>query len=119
MRNRAKRILQIFIIALSILIIVAYSYLKMKDLVFGTQITVFSPKDGESVLDELITVKGTANHLSTLLLNGRAITTDLEGNFEEQLLVGEGYTILEISAVDTFGRHIEKRVNISYKKTSH
>ena len=118
MRNRAKRILQVSLLSLSILIIVGYGYFKTKDLVFGTKIIVFSPKDGENMLDELVNVKRKAEHISTLQLNGRVITTDPDGNFEEQLLVGEGYTILELVATDTFGRHIEKRINISYKETA-
>lgn len=70
----------------------------------GPRIELLYPKDGERILEERITVKGEATNINYLALNGRAIFTDGEGNFEEDFLLARGLNVLEIRAVDKFGR---------------
>ncbi len=51
-----------------------------------------------------VTVKGNAQNIVAITLNGRPIFTDESGNFKEALILENGYTIMTLRAEDRFGR---------------
>lgn len=51
-----------------------------------------------------VTVMGTAENITAITLNDRPIFTDDAGNFREQLVLENGYTILTLRARDRYGR---------------
>jgi hypothetical protein len=55
--------------------------------------------------ERTVPIEGTAENIVTLMLNGREITTDKEGNFREYLVLEDGYTIMTLAAYDRFGRY--------------
>ena len=102
-----------FLIGLVIFLIVGYSGLKLKDLLTGPQITIISPSDGVTIKKSLVNVKGRAERISQIYLNGKKIFTDEQGNFNEPYLLASGYNLLEIIARDQFGRQITKKLQLT------
>lgn len=52
----------------------------------------------------VVAVSGTAQNVTGITLNGRAIYVDEDGHFREQLVLENGYTIMTIRARDRYGR---------------
>ncbi len=114
-RNASYYIKTVFLVLFG-LIIVAYSVYQARNILFAPTITLVSPIDGETYTDPLIHVKGVATHAAYLTLDDRALFADKKGNFDDTLLLGEGYTIIKISAEDKFGKKTEKIIQVLLKK---
>lgn len=104
------------IIGAVILLVVGYSILKVKDLAIGPEIELYSPTDGTSTKTDLVNIKGKAERISQIFINGKKVFTDEAGNFNEPYLLASGYNLLEIMAQDKFGRKIEKKVQLVFNK---
>lgn len=101
------------LVALVILLVVGYSGLKLKNFLTGPQVVVLSPNDGATIKENFVKVKGKAERISQLYLNGKKIFTDEQGNFNETYLLASGYNLLEIIAHDQFGRQITKKLQLT------
>ena len=51
-----------------------------------------------------LALKGTAYNISRIWLNDRPIYTDATGNFNEAIILENGYTIATLRAEDRYGR---------------
>jgi len=102
------------IVVLVIVLILGYSILKIKNLAIGPEITLYSPTDGASAKTDLVNIKGKAERISQIFLNGKKIYTDESGNFDEQYLLANGYNLLEVSANDQFGRKVAKKLQLVF-----
>jgi hypothetical protein len=96
--------------------IVFYAYYQSRDIREGPIITLVSPTDGMTSTSSLLSVYGVARNAKMLTLDGRAIFVDLDGNFFEQLLLMDGYNIIELTAKDGEGRERKKIVELVYQK---
>lgn len=112
-RISAKAIITILVVV----VILTYSGFKFKDLISGPDIVLYSPSDGSSLNNELINIKGRADRITQIYLNGRKIFTDQDGNFEEPLLLSSGYNAFELKAEDKFGREIVRKLQVVYNKS--
>ncbi len=102
------------VVLVVVLLVVGYSVLKIKDFAIGPEIKLNSPLDGASAKTDLIMIKGKAERISEIFINGRKIFTDEAGNFNEPYLLASGYNLLEIMAQDKFGRKVEKKVQLVF-----
>lgn len=114
MRWTAKSILVWLLGTCFIGTIVFYAYYQSRDIREGPMITLHSPTEGMTSTSSLISVIGIAHNAKMLTLDGRAIFIDLEGNFHEQLLLMDGYNIIELTAKDGEGRLRRKTVEVVY-----
>jgi hypothetical protein len=89
---------------------------KTKNLIFGPSLSITSPKDGETLTDSLITIKGKTGNIASLYLNGRKIYINEEGQFSEELLIPLGYSIIEVRAVDREKDETVRRVRVWRKE---
>ena len=107
------------ILAIIVILIIGYSILKIKDFAIGPKVTLYSPTDGADAVSDLINIKGKAERISQIFINGRKIFTDETGNFDEPYLLASGYNLLEIMAKDQFGRQVSKKIQLTFdeKKT--
>ena len=99
---------------LIVFVVAGYSFFKFKDFLAGPIITLYSPTDGANLNKELVEVKGKAERITGIFLNGRKIFTDKQGTFNEPLLLSSGYNLMEISAEDQFGRKVSKKLQLVY-----
>ncbi len=81
----------------------------------GPEIAVNEPRDGQTVKNSFVEISGTAKNISSISIDGRPIFTDEKGFFKENLLLAKGYNIIEVQAVDKFGKKIKKIIRVVLK----
>lgn len=74
-------------------------------LIAGPKLSV---SEGLSVVqnERVISIQGEAKNVTSLYLNGRPITIDPSGMFNEGVILENGYTIVSIDAKDRYGRSV-------------
>ncbi len=94
--------------------LIGYGLFQARDYLRGPQLTLDNPSNGAVVKNVVVSIRGKAEDISRLTLNGRAIFTDAHGNFSEQLLLAPGLNIIKLEAQDKFGKlvSIERMVSL-------
>ena len=67
------------------ILIIIYAFFKSKDLIFGVKIKNVNLTDGTTVTSDVIKLTGNAKNAINLTLNGRKISIDQLGNFNETI----------------------------------
>jgi len=78
-------------------------------------IQVFEPKNGEMLTSPLINIKGKAQNISYINMNGRQIFVNEGGIFDEKYIMAKGRNIITIEAKDRFDRMERKILDIVLK----
>lgn len=110
--KNCSRIIKPLILILAIVVISGYSIWRVKDIVRGPQIVLYSPIDGANSKNDLIKITGKAERINQLFINGQKVFTDEDGNFSENYLLANGYNALEITATDSMGRQAVKKLQL-------
>ena len=97
---------------LAALILGGYFFYQSRGYLSGPKIIIESPRPGEVAHQSYLEVKGQAQNVSILSLNGRQIFIDERGNFDEGLLLARGYNIIEVTASDKFGRVKKEKLEV-------
>ncbi len=114
MNTDAKKILKIGCLSLFFIFIIVYAFFSSKDLIFGVKIRNVNIVDGAKVTEGVIKITGNAKKAINITLNGREISIDQEGNFNESLAFLSGYNIINLKAQDKFGNSDEKNYKLMY-----
>lgn len=110
--------LKIFVVTLSVLFLVSYGVFNARKMIMGPSITIWSPPSAEIETNEnTVNIKGEVKNVNFLKVNGRTMTLDTEGRFDEKLLLSPGFNIIEIVATDRFKKEDKKTLKIFYQKT--
>lgn len=96
-------------------VIIFYAFWNGRNLILGPSIDLLEPKDGATIILNPVLIKGMAKNASFISLNSRPIFTDKVGVFSEEILLREGYNVLEIEAADRFGKKTKEVVRLYYK----
>lgn len=112
MPSNIKKTLQISGIIFTVLVIVGYSLFQAKNLLVGPTFTIETPLDGATLQSEVFTIKGVAHNVASITLNDSPIFIDENGVFEEKLIAPKGYSIIELSVADRFGRRRTEYVHL-------
>lgn len=115
MNNNAKKILQIAGISIFFILIIAYAVFGSHNLISGVKIKNVNIVDGAKVTNSVVEVTGNAKNAIILTLNGREISIDENGNFNETIALLPGYNIINIAAKDKFGYIDEKNYKLTYE----
>src|SRR3989344_5688719 len=94
------------------LIVISYAYFEARGLLFGPSITVSS--NITEVREPFIVIKGRADRIASLSMNGKTIPVTEEGVFEEPYLLSPGYNRIVLDAVDKYGRSRRQAIEIVY-----
>jgi hypothetical protein len=114
MDTDSKKIFKIVSLSVLLIFIVTYAFFISKDLIFGVKIKDVNIIDGTKVADNIIKITGNARNAVNLTLNGRVISIDQKGNFNETVALLSGYNIISIKAKDEFGNSDEKNYKLIY-----
>lgn len=95
-----------------LILIVAYGLFQARTLIRGPILVVTHPTPGETVEGQLYTVKGNAQNISRVSINGKPIMTNLKGDFDETMVTPDGFGILLIEAENRLGRYTSERIEI-------
>jgi hypothetical protein len=98
-----KKIIKISLLSILFIFIVFYAFFNARNLIFGVNIkdVVLDRGVGEDI--NIIKITGNAKNAKILSLNGREISIDQDGNFNETIALLSGYNIISLKAVDKFG----------------
>lgn len=103
-RSTTLRFIKLIVIGLVIFIIVGYAIWRSLNYFRGPEITIFEPVNGSSIATSTIVVRGQAERINNISLNGSLILIDEQGNFGRILAIFPGINILTFNASDQFGR---------------
>jgi len=114
MSNFTKKIVTTVGVSALFLIIAIFGFFGAKELIFGVQIKNVSIEDGATLKDSVVNITGNAKHATKLVLNGREISIDEKGNFNETIVLLLGYNVVNIKAQDKFGLTDEKNYKLMH-----
>ena len=114
MSSDFKKILKFVALAIFFTFIVIYAFFRSKDLIFGVKIRDVNLINGSNTTESVIQVTGNAKNAIHLMLDGREISIDQDGNFEETIALSLGYNIVSIVGTDKFGNVDEKLYQLTY-----
>lgn len=97
------------------LIVMGYAYYEARGLLFGPSIAVSS--EITEVHEPLVTIRGQADRIASLSMNGKNIPVTEEGVFEEPYLLTLGYNRIVLEASDKYGRTRRQIIEIVYTPT--
>ena len=106
--------LRVLGILLAIVLIGAYTYTHTRNAFLGPHVQLNEPQHSETVSESLIEIEGTAERASTIAINDKQALLEENGSFSASLLLAPGYNIIEITAVDRFGRESTDHLEIMY-----
>jgi len=112
---RPGRILKASALGLLILVTLVFAFFKSHDLILGIRISIDSPSNGQTLSEPFVSIRGEARGNTLLTINGAKVLTDAEGKFEKELLLGLGYNVIEIKALDRFNRENKEVLELVYK----
>lgn len=104
----ARVALGLFFIAL-----IAYAYYEARGVLYGPTISV--PEEAVTVHDPFVKIKGKADRISKLSMNGKSIPVTEDGYFEEPYVLAEGYNRISLTAADKYGRSTERFIEIMFE----
>jgi len=104
------------ILAVFFIIILGYAYYEARGLLFGPRINV--PSEIQEVHEQFIIIKGKADRISSLSMNGKPIPVTEAGDFQEPFLLSPGLNRIILDAKDKYGRTSQKVIQIVYIATS-
>jgi hypothetical protein len=113
MNADAKKILKVGSLTIFFLFIVVYALFGSHDLIIGVKIKNIMLdgvpiETGATMTKSTWEVSGNAKNAINLTLNGREISVDQGGNFNETIALLSGYNILSLEAKDKFGNNDTK-----------
>jgi hypothetical protein len=98
-----RTLIKYWLILIGGIIMLFFVLFQARFLIAGPQITLKeSPTSPGN--ERQVHLKGTAYNISRLWLNDRPIFTDAQGNFDEAIVLENGYTIATLRAEDRYGR---------------
>lgn len=91
---------------------IIYGLFRAYPLLTGPTITISNLEDGDSVASTTFQISGNAQRAKEITLQGRPITIDDKGNFNETLVATYPYTILVVVATDKYGAQETKVLRV-------
>lgn len=106
-------------IGVSVLVsmLVWYGHFQARHFIAGPLVTLETP-DIAVVHEPIVDIKGYTENITSISLNGKAITTNEAGVFNEPLVLPPGYTIMTIHAEDRYGHTTSLSRTFVYEPTS-
>lgn len=111
-RSKFLRLLRLIITMTALALIVSYIAWRSLSYARGPLVSVFEPVSGSSIATSTVTILGRADRISSLSLNGFAISVDQEGNFKQTIVIFPGVNVITIDAADKFGRKTRTEVRV-------
>ena len=110
--NNLRKKIEKYSILLLVLISLGYGVFRLYPLVAGPAVTIYAPKDGDTVASTTFEVSGRVSRVKEITLQGRSIPIGTDGNFAELLMAQSPYTIVVITATDFYGKSITKTFRV-------
>jgi len=93
-----------------------YLTIQCRAFLFAPRLNVISPLLVSMRAGSEFTIKGNADKMSHVTLNGQAIAFDINGNFLQNVLVQKGVTRIEVASTSRFGKVSKKTITLVGKE---
>jgi hypothetical protein len=107
-----RKKIEITFIAVLVTLSVIYGSIKAYPLIVGPRITIYNPRDGDTVPRSTFEISGKVSRVKEITLNGRPIPIGTDGHFAEILIAQSPYTILILTATDFYGKTVTKILRV-------
>ncbi|MEI8269858.1 MAG: hypothetical protein WCG45_00655 [bacterium] len=114
MNKDAKKILKITLLSIFFVFIIIFVFFNSRNLIFGVKIKNVNITDNMKATENIQKITGVAKNAIKISLNGREISIDQKGNFDETISLSVGYNLINIKAQDKFGNVDEKNYQLIY-----
>lgn len=114
MSNDLKKLIKIGGLAIFFTFIIVYAFFRSKNLIFGVHIKDVNIVNGTTYTEQVVNITGNAKNAIKLSLNGREISINQEGDFDETIALFPGYNVVTIEAQDKFGNSDEEIYKLIY-----
>jgi hypothetical protein len=115
MNTNIKKVVRLTGFSIFFVLLLVYAFFRSRDLILGVKIKNVSLKEG-AYQEQVLNVAGNAKNAIKLSLNGRSITMNQAGDWNEAIALLPGYNVVSIKAEDKFGYVDEKNYKLMYKK---
>ncbi len=107
-----RKRLEMALIGTLVFLSVSYGLVKAFPLIMGPKITIYNPRDGDTVPKTTFELSGKVTRVKEITVNGRPIPIGTDGHFTEILIAQSPYTVLIISATDFYGKSTTKILRV-------
>ncbi len=112
MRPRESRLTKAALI-IFFLLLMGYAFFEAQGIIFGPKINIVA--QSTIMRDPYIVIRGTAQHIASLSMNGKAISVTEQGAFEQPYVLAPGDNRIMFDAKDKYGRASHREVQIIYQ----
>ncbi len=102
-----------FFIAFFFIVLAVYAYYESRAYLYGPVIHV--PSSQTVVHDPMVAIRGKADNIASLFMNGKQIPVSEDGVFEQPYALAVGYNKVILYATDQYGAGREEIVEIVYE----
>lgn len=113
-RYGIHKLLKLLAYTIGVVIVVGYGLFATHDFLSGPSLVVYEPTNGSTFYTPDIHIKGRVLRIQDISLNGRSITIDDKGYFNETVILARGYNAFLLVARDKFGRSKDYRLELVY-----
>lgn len=111
-RTTIQRLFKILLVAVIAILIISYAIWRSSDYTRGPSIDIFWPQDGREATSSTMQIIGQAKRINEISLNGKQISIDEQGNFEETIIIFPGMNWITLHVNDRFGRDLTRQLRI-------
>ncbi len=101
-----------------VIAVCVFAFGNMRDLLFGSPLSVRIAPDGTTLSDGFLPVSGKAKHARSVSVNGRPLAIDREGHFSDGVILSPGYNVVEVALQNQFGKQKVKIYRLVLDQTS-
>jgi uncharacterized protein YfaP (DUF2135 family) len=104
------------VLAVFFVVIVCYAFYEAFGILAGPSIQI----SGRAMLvyEPYIEIKGTAQRIASLTMNGAPIAVTEDGSFDQPYVLSPGYNRIALDAKDKYGKTAERVIEIVYEASS-
>ncbi|MBP6884768.1 MAG: hypothetical protein KBC17_02995 [Candidatus Pacebacteria bacterium] len=109
-----KKIVQICLSFLFLILVIGYGISRSKDLLFGINLNINDVAGQKSLTDPVIDISGTARRATSVLVNGQTAILSEDGVWRSTVALLPGYNPMTVIAMDKFGKSVTKNLPLYY-----
>ena len=115
-QRKTLRLSRIFAVgALLFVLLLGYALFQYRYAFLNPSLTISSPTENQRITTDIIPISGTVGQNALVYVNGTSVLVDNAGHFQKNVGVFPGNDIIEVKAVNNFGRQTIIRRHIAVK----
>lgn len=103
---------KIILASITIFIVGIYIVFQYSAVLFGPELVVTFPKNGQIIKDNILRVGGKTNPYATVSINDSETYVDITGNFRKLIYVFSGRQKITVIAKSRFGKQTQKVITV-------